>query len=83
MIRYLPISRPLTDLFPLFFSYFHNDFEVGVQSFDAFSEFGGGGVLLQYFEHQLVVVCVIGFDRVSKNYVGILIMLLLEVEDGF
>ncbi len=65
------------------FSYLHNDFEIGVKSFDAVSEFGGDPVLLQYFEHQLVVVCVIGFDQVSKNYLGILVMLLLEVEDRF
>jgi hypothetical protein len=39
--------------------------------------------LLQYLEHQFVVVCVIGFDQVPKYYIGILVMLLLEMEDGF
>ncbi len=39
--------------------------------------------MLQNLEHQFVVVCVIGFDQVCKFYIGILVMLLLEIEDGF
>ncbi len=30
-----------------------------------------------------MVVCVIGFDQVRKDYIGVLIMLLSEVENGF